>query len=207
MNRVRLAPRLAVLGAALSMTAAAAGPVPPALVEPLKACVGCHGEDGNGAKRSYPFLNWQQPKYLEEQMLGFQAGTQTTRVPKHIPAALTRDEIRAIAVFYGTQRTPREKPVFDAAKAASGEALFDTRCRECHLDRGRAGERDAPVLAGQPADYLYAQEKLYASGKRHYSPKADVAHQGMSDADREAVSHFLASQDVRPAGSARKSGR
>lgn len=193
----------AVLLAALS-AAPRAETIPPALAEPLKACVGCHGEDGNGAKRSYPFLNWQLPKYLEDQMAGFQSGTQPTRVPKHIPAALTREEIRGIARFYAGQRPVRDQPAFDAAKASAGQAVFDTRCRDCHLDRGRGSDRDAPVLAGQPAEYLLAQEKLYASGKRKYSPKADVAHQGMSDADRDAISHFLASQDVRPA---RKAGR
>lgn len=194
----RAAPVAALLAALSAPPATLAEAIPPALVEPLKACIGCHGEDGNAAKRNYPFLNWQLPKYLEDQMLGFQSGAQTTRVPKHVPATLTREEIRGIAKFYAAQRPAREKPAFDAAKATAGRAVFDARCRDCHLDQGRGSDRDAPLLAGQPAEYLLAQEKLYASGKRKYSPKADLAHQGMSDADREAVSHFFASQEVRP---------
>ena len=63
------------------------------------------------------------------------------------------------------------------------------------------------VLAGQPAEYLLTQEKWYASGKRKYSMKADAAHKGMSDADREAVAHFLASQDIKPAETAGKKRR
>lgn len=173
--------------------------IPESLVGPLADCTGCHGEDGNGAKASYPFLNWQSAKYLEGQMLGFQDGSQPTNVPKHVPKALTREQISAIAKFYGEQKPVREKPVFDAAKASAGQAVYEQRCMDCHRDSGREPEKDAPVLAGQPAEYLLAQEKWYASGKRKYSFKADVAHKGMSDADRETVSHFFASQDVKPA--------
>ena len=180
---------------------------PPALVEPLQACVGCHGEDGNGVKKTYPYINWQTPKYLEDQMIGFQDETQPTRVPKHVPKTITREQIRGIARFYGEQKPPREKPEFDAAKAAAGKPVFEQRCTECHLDNGRAANQDEPILAGQPASYLFSQEKLYATGKRKYSLKADVAHKDMSDADREAVSHFLASQDVKPLEAAAKKRR
>ena len=185
----------------------AAAALPAAIAEPLQACVGCHGEDGNGAKRTYPSLNWQVPKYLEDQMRGFQDGTQPTNVPKHVPKTFTREQIREIAKFYGLQKPEREKPAFDAAKAAAGKPLFEARCAECHLDNGRGSNQEEPTLAGQPAEYLLNQEKWYASGKRKYSMKADVAHKGMSDADREAVSHFLASQDIKPAETAGKKRR
>jgi cytochrome c553 len=183
--------------AAAVMTAGAA--VPKDLVEPLKACTACHGEDGNGAKASYPFLNWQNPRYLEEQMVGIQAGTQATNVPKHIPKELTRPQLAAIAKFYGEQRPPRDRPAFDPAKAAAGKAVFEQRCKECHADNGRDASKDVPVLAGQSAIYLFNQEKWYASGKRKYSPKADLAHDKMQEAERENVAHYLASQDHRPA--------
>jgi len=176
-----------------------AAAIPADLAVPLQACTGCHGDDGNGAKRTYPFINWQPAKYLEDQMVGFQDGTQPTRVPKHVPKTITREQIRAIAVFYGKQTPERDKPAFDATKAATGKVVFERRCKDCHIDSGRSSKKDEPVLAGQPAEYLLAQEMLYSTGKRKYSPKADEAHQGMSDADRETVSHFLASQDVNPA--------
>lgn len=196
--------RLLFCALAAAVPMAGAG-VPSDLIEPLKACTACHGEDGNGAKSSYPFLNWQTPRYLEDQMAGFQAGTQATNVPKHIPKDLTPAQLAAIAKFYGEQKPQREKPVFDPVKAAAGKAVFEERCTECHTDNGRGSSNDAPILAGQPAEYLFKQEKLYASGKRKYSFKADVAHNKMQDADRENVSHFLASQDVKPAaGPARR---
>lgn len=186
-----------VLAALLPL--AAYGAPPADLVEPLQACTGCHGEDGNGAKRTYPFLNWQVPKYLEDQMIGFQEGAQPTNVPKHIPKTISREQTKGIAAFYGKQTPARDQPVFDAVKASAGKVLYEARCMDCHLDSGRSSSQDEPVLAGQPAEYLFAQEKWYASGKRKYSTKADVAHKGMSEADREAVSHFFASQSVKPA--------
>lgn len=130
---------------ALTLAALLAAPVfpafsapPPALVEPLPACVGCHGEDGTGVKKTYPHINWQTPKYLEDQMIGFQDETQTTRVPKHVPKTITREQIRALVRFYGEQKPAREKPEFDAAKATLGKPIFEQRCSECHLDNGRA---------------------------------------------------------------------
>lgn len=170
--------------------------VPADLVEPLKACTSCHEENGNGVKPNYPFLNWQEAKYLEDQMVGFQNGEQPTGVPKHIPKSLTRPQLKAMAAYYASQKPPREKQPFDAAKADIGKPLFQERCMDCHMDNGRQSDKDAPILAGQPAEYLFTQEKWYMSGKRKYSHKADEAHKGLDEAQREAVAHFLASQEV-----------
>ena len=191
-------------GVLASSSNTAAATMPAELVEPLQACVACHGEDGNGTKRSYPFLNWQSPQYLVDQMIGYQKGTQPTIVPKHIPASITAKQIQGIAEFYGKQKPDREPVTFDAAKAAAGKAIHDKFCNDCHLDNGRKFKKDGPTLAGQPVKYLFDQEKLYASGKRKYTEKADVAHSTLTEADREAVSHFYASQSIKPAASGNK---
>ena len=165
--------------------------------ELLKSCVGCHGMDGVGSTPKTPFLNWQIPGYLKEVMDSMQAGTYPTAVPKHIPASLTKDQVKSIADHYGANRAPREKQVFDEAKVVAGEKIYEKRCLECHLDSGReSNDRGSPVLASQPVEYLLAQERLYMSGKRKFSYKADTAHAGMTDAELVEVSHFFASQDV-----------
>ena len=196
-----------LLAAGVWLWGPAGAAIPDNLAGPLADCTGCHGEDGNGAKGTYPYINWQNANYLEAQMFGFQNGSQPTNVPKHIPKSLTLEQLKAIAKFYGEQKPVREKPVVDATKAASGKEVFEARCMECHPDSGRASEKDSPTLAGQPVEYLLAQEKWYASGKRKYSFKADVAHKGMSDIDRETVSHYFASQDIKPAEAEKKRRR
>ena len=110
---------------------------------------------------------------------------------------MTKDQLKAIAEHYGANRTPREKPSFDAAKAAAGEKVYEKRCMDCHPDNGReTNDRGSPIMAGQSAEYIIAQEKLYLSGKRKFSSKSDTAHEGITEADVEAVAHFFASQSV-----------
>lgn len=180
-------------GLTLACTSAAAQSID----DLLKPCVSCHGMDGVGSTPKTPFLNWQLPSYLKEVMENMQAGVHPTAVPKHIPASITKDQIKIIADHYAANRTPREKQPFDEAKAAAGEKVYEKRCMDCHPDNAReTNDRGSPILAGQPAEYILAQERLYMSGKRKFSSKSDTAHAGMTDADLEAVSHFYASQDV-----------
>lgn len=170
--------------------------------EMLKPCVGCHGTDGIGTAAKTPHINWQMPAYLVETMRQLQNGERPTAVPKHIPKSLTTENLKAIADLYGKNRSARPKPVFDATKVARGAEIHLDRCASCHPDDGRESDSRsglvAPILAGQPAEYLLAQERHYMAGKRPFAPRADKAHDKLTDADLEAVSHFYASQDVQP---------
>lgn len=170
--------------------------------EMLKACVGCHGMDGVGTAAKTPHINWQMPEYLVETMRQLQNGERPTAVPKHIPKSLTAENLKTIADLYGKNRTVRPKPAFDAAKATRGAEIHMDRCASCHPDDGRESDSRSgmvsPILAGQPAEYLLAQERHYMAGKRLFAPRADKAHEKLTDADLEAVSHFYASQDVQP---------
>lgn len=189
---------VAALGLSAIAGVAAAGPE---MEELLKPCVSCHGMDGVGATAKTPHLNWQLPAYLIESMEILQSGGRHTAVPKHIPKTMTREQIVAIAKFYGGNRTPRLPQTVDSAKVAKGLELYRERCGDCHLDNGRSTDDKgaaSPILAGQALDYLLAQERMYMSGKRRFATQADKAHKGMTDADVEAVSHFFAGQDTAP---------
>lgn len=179
--------------------ACASAQASPELDEMLKPCAACHGVDGTGATPKTPHLNWQIPGYLSGVMEGMQAGTHPTVVPKHIPASMSKDQIAKIAEHYGASRAPRSKQPVDETKLADGEKIYGSRCADCHSDNGReSNDRGSPILANQPAEYLLSQERLYMSGKRKFSFKADTAHAGMTDSDLVAISHFFASQDVVP---------
>lgn len=185
--------------------------ITPEQEELLKPCVGCHGTDGIGTAAKTPHINWQVPAYLKDTMRQLQNGERPTAVPKHIPKTWTTADLQTIADLYGKDRTPRPKPVADASKIARGSEIHLDRCDTCHPDNGRESDdrsgAASPTLAGQPAEYILAQERHYAAGKRKYAHKADKAHEKLTDADLEAVSHFYASQDIQPPAAAGKKRR
>ena len=189
---------LAAVLAGLSTTAIA----DPAMEELLKPCSGCHGNDGVGSTGKTPYINWQLPKYLYESMIVFQQSGRITAVPKHIPKDWTKEQVMKVAEHYGNNRAPRSRQPAEATKVARGEQVHLDRCASCHEDNGRATDTKGsgtPILAGQSADFLTAQSKMYLAGKRKFtSPQFKEAYDGLSEADAEAASHFYASQDVVP---------
>ncbi len=184
--------------AGISGTAAADA----AMDEMIKPCVGCHGTDGVGSSSKIPFINWQLPKYLFDAMIVFQEGGRITAVPKHIPKAWTKDEVKKVAEHFGNNRAPRSRQPANTAKVARGETIHNDRCVKCHEDNGRATDSKSgasPILAGQSVEFLTAQSAMYLAGKRKFtSPEFRDSYKDLSDADAEAVSHFYASQDVVP---------
>ncbi len=101
------------------------GPPPPASPELLAAgraiardgipergvqpCAVCHGAQGEGIPPALPALAGQHASYLEDQLLQWKRG-QRDNDPLGSMAAiaerLTADEVRAVSVWYATQRPP-----------------------------------------------------------------------------------------------------
>jgi cytochrome c553 len=200
----------AMLAAVLAVVPATAS-ADPAMEELLKPCSGCHGNDGVGSSGKTPYINWQLPQYLYDSMIVFQQGGRITAVPKHIPKDWSKEQVMKVAEHYGNNRAPRSRQPAEATKVARGEQVHLDRCSSCHEDNGRATDTkggDTPILAGQSAEFLTAQSKMYLAGKRKFkSPKFQESYDGLSEADAEATSHFYASQDVvaPPATKKRKS--
>ena len=66
-----------------------------------KGCVACHGSDGRAIAPSYPNLNGQWNAYLRQQLLAYRSGKRQNAVMNGMAAALSDDEIRALAEHYG----------------------------------------------------------------------------------------------------------
>jgi cytochrome c553 len=83
-----------------------------ALVTP-KACVTCHGPDGNGAPTStpdQPILAGQHYDYLVRALVDYKTGARTNPVMKGFAAQLSRGEIEDLAAWFAAQKSPlREK--------------------------------------------------------------------------------------------------
>ncbi|HEX6296650.1 MAG TPA: cytochrome c [Burkholderiales bacterium] len=79
-----------------------------ALVTP-KACVTCHGPDGNGAPTStpdQPILAGQHYDYLVRALVDYKTGARTNPVMKGFAAQLSREEIEDLAAWFAAQKSP-----------------------------------------------------------------------------------------------------
>jgi cytochrome c553 len=160
---------LALSGATQSMAADA-----PAA---SKACVACHGQTGVSSSPEWPNLAGQHSTYLAIQLRAFRDGTRNNPAMAPFVAALSDDDIAALAAYYSAQ-TPAIAANGDSALVSAGEPL-SAYCKACHGMTGKPVADDWPVLAGQQAAYLQKQLVAYKSGER-INPlmQAAIAHLG-----------------------------
>jgi cytochrome c553 len=170
-------------------------PPPPAMPAPAKAalCAACHGEGGNTTITVNPILAGQTARYLYLQLRDFQEGRRSDPQCSPVAAALSREEMRALADYFAAQKSRSPDFKVDADKARLGKAKADeTLCTMCHQG-GFAGSNEIPRAAGQ--HYAYTVKQLLAFKARHRTNDAgnmtSVANT-LSDQDIENLAHYLA---------------
>lgn len=145
-----------------------------------RTCVRCHGSDGLGRNSNvFPKLAGQRREYLENALAAYARGSRHSGIMEPMAAGLDDDMIRSLAEYYS--RLPpavaaggRPQEQEDASVRALGrrialEGIPARRlpaCVECHGPNGRRTKDAYPSLAGQPADYLLLQLKLFKDGQR-----------------------------------------
>jgi cytochrome c553 len=208
MNRFAVVIAAALAASVLSSQAAEGTPQPAAAAQPdLNAgsakfgatCAACHGADGNSSVTQYPKLAQQHPEYLMKQLADFKAGKRVNAIMQPMAAPLTDADMRNIAYWAASQKA---KPGFakDKELVVLGEKIYRggimdkhvAACAGCHSPNGAGIPSQFPRLAGQHADYVYAQLVNFQNGTRKNSPQmADVAS-GLSDHEMKAVADYIA---------------
>jgi cytochrome c553 len=203
----------AFIAAALtSGTALAAQPLPKADAAKgqqiaTQVCAACHGADGNSVAPVNPKLAGQIPDYLAKQLANFKptaAGKPAERnnaIMAGFAAALSPEDMRNVAAYYGSQRLQPEKArnkdtielgqkIYRAGIAEKGVAA----CGGCHGPRGEGVPGQFPALAGQYADYLHAQLMAFQSGARanDSNKMMRMTAAKLSDAEMKAVADYIA---------------
>jgi cytochrome c553 len=87
-------------GKEITSTGRAVGTAPKA----SHTCVACHGNDGIGILPEYPTLSGQHADYLAETLRAYQSGQRKNAVMAGMAAALTEEDIEALAHYYSVQR-------------------------------------------------------------------------------------------------------
>lgn len=165
-----------------------------ALVEPAKPprtvtanCGRCHGEDGQGRGNSaFPKLAGQKPQYMYAALRAYAEGRRQSGIMHPLAAALSRDDMREVAMFYAglPPMTGAAPDTTDASAIARGEYLASNgdpangipACRECHGPTPTRRNPYYPHLAGQYQDYLRLQLELFQQDHRGGSQFAHLMH-------------------------------
>ena len=138
-----------------------------------EVCAACHGADGNSATAVNPSIAGQPSEYITLQLSHVKTGVRVNPVMQAMAATLTPEEMTAVGVYFSRQK-PKGLAAKDAALVTAGQRLFrggDTAtgvpaCAACHAPNGAGMAKNYPRLAGQYADYTYAQLKAFKAGER-----------------------------------------
>ncbi|MBK8119533.1 MAG: c-type cytochrome [Sulfuritalea sp.] len=175
---------------AVSATAQAAPPSPAMLSH---ACAGCHGTNGGSAGLTMPSLASQSKTAIVDAMKKFKSGERPSTVMGRLAKGYTDAEFEAMAEFFSKQKFHPTTQLVDAAKVKRGAELQEANCSRCHLEDGKEGKDDTPVMASQWLTYLQMQMDLYQSGARKMPEKMAEKVKPLSKQDLEALLHFYAS--------------
>jgi cytochrome c553 len=138
-----------------------------------QVCVACHGADGNSPTPVNPSLAGQPAEYITLQLAHFQSGIRTNPVMQGMAAALTPEDMKALGAYFSQQK-PKGMAARDGALVRAGQKLYRggdaaagvPACAACHSPNGAGVPKNYPRLAGQYADYAYAQLKAFKTGER-----------------------------------------
>jgi cytochrome c553 len=169
-------------------------------------CAACHAADGNSVAPANPKLAAQIPEYLHKQLVNFkpQGGMKAERenaVMGGMVASLSDADVRNLAAYYAGQKL---KPAAARSKelAAAGQKLYRggnaaagiPACSGCHGPDGSGIPSQYPRIAGQYAEYIEAQLRLFKSGERANDPNSMMrgVAERMSEKDIKAVADYVA---------------
>ena len=181
----------------------------------LIACGRCHGLRGEGGgEGAFPRLAGQKQEYLFESLRSYAAAARPSGIMQPIAAELAEDEMRALAVFYASMDAslPMQGQAQDAATLAFGATIAERGvpefrvppCAPCHGAARHGGSTFPlyPRLAGQSAEYLVQQLRLWREGVRGGTPVSNVmtaVASALTDEQIEAVAAYYASLENNPA--------
>jgi cytochrome c553 len=181
--------------------------------DPLQACVACHRAGSGPAAAGVPHLDGQIRSYLVESIQLLRDRRRATQVETHVPVEWDSALVGSAATHFSTAGGQAPLDPVDPALVDQGREIFRDRCETCHASDGRETDprgAGSPILAGQRLAYLKAQILAYLKGERPYLLDmkkrsfrglpvvlrgAVVSAPGvaMTDADADAIAHFLAS--------------
>ena len=204
---LRMTKRTPLAAAALGLLFAAVPGSADDVTSLMQQCNDCHGEQGISQDSDVPTIAGLA-EFVHADALyiyrdrerpctdsNYRHGD-TGRAPTNmcdVAAALSDDQIDAIAAAYAALPFVPAKQDFDASLVARGTELHQQSCDRCHSRGGTDPEDEAGILGGQRMDYLRNAFSEYAAGSREQPEKMQQALAKLSPADIEALLNYYAS--------------
>lgn len=205
--------KMAIISFAGVATAFQALAQAPAKGDPAKAqqiatqvCAACHGADGNSPSPANPSLAGQHPEYITKQLLDFKTkngkpAERKNAVMSGMVASLTPEDMKNLGAYFAA-KTSKPGSAKDKDLALKGQKLYRggnaatglPACSGCHSPDGAGIPIQYPRLAGQYADYTFAQLRNFRAEDRANDPNKvmrSIAAK-MTDLEMKAVAEYIA---------------
>lgn len=169
----------------------------------IHVCASCHGDGGVSKKAGIPSLAAQMPQYTIAQLRDFRSSTRaetgTLAYMWGVSALLDDATISGLAEYYAAQPAAPGKPG-PSEQVANGKRIFTKGmpergvrpCAQCHGESAE-GAAGFPRLAGQRAEYVLAQLKIFGTKLRPHGVIMQAETRAMGPAEMKAVSAFVQS--------------
>jgi len=141
--------------------------------------------------------------YITLQLMHFKAGVRVNPTMQAMAATLSEADMMSLGAYFSQQK-PKGLAAKDPALVKIGQRLWRggdsttdvPACAGCHSPTGVGIPKNYPRLAGQYADYVYAQLKAFKSGARGGDAKDASGHimatiaANMTDEQMKAVADY-----------------
>jgi cytochrome c553 len=164
-----------------------------------EVCTSCHGPDGNSVIDGIPSIAGQPKLFIENQLVLMREELRPAPQMLPIVKGMKDAEISRLAEHFS--KLPARSMASGAADPAlmkrGAERAKALRCGVCHLS-DFSGQNQIPRLAGQREEYLSDEMRAYRDNRRKGGDTIMAATlYGVSDADINALAHFLSRSSVR----------
>ena len=157
-------------------------------------CARCHGTEGEGRVPGTPRLDIQSPAYIAAALKAFRDGTRQSGTMMAAARGLTDAQIAELAQHYGRGTTVPPAASTNAAEAITRHGLPEQDVPACDSCHGAPARPGYPRLAGQDADYLLTQLKLFKTlGAERGGPNGHImveAVRGLDETQMEALAEW-----------------
>lgn len=170
-------------------------------------CGACHGADGNSVVPNFPKLAGLGEKYLLKQMKDIRDGRRVVAAMAGQVDNMTDQDLADIAAFYDSKTRSTElanADLLELGRKVYMSGIMERKvaaCSGCHSPSGKGnGPGGFPGLAGQHADYIAAQLKMFRKGYEDPSGRTNDGESKimrttafeLSDLEIEAVASYAA---------------